>query len=343
MLIMSKDSQHLLCHRTQPSLRLIKRQQVALTQTHLCLVELISQAIFSTGLLVLTFSKIPTFQVNQILSYSWVSRMRVLTYQSQEWCTSHASSKTQKDSWLSFVSVVKSALTSRAVATQTRWLATTADFCSIHTLGTSKIQKIKLTSSGRVWTVWTTREPILRFHNSITLCMSTEEFRDKERERISMFLNLLSKQLKSMMPQPIPGRRSKSKEHPTSRHSLGALSPRDKSWCSVELMETFCKRATILLILIRRRSKSKMNLLAARLPWANLFTDQSPKNCTALVDMDLEDRTLRPLWGLASHGTSLREAMLHYLVALSQAKVRKSSWFSTQVSFSSDQIQIQEL
>jgi hypothetical protein len=70
MSIMSKDSQHLLYHKIQLLLRLIKRQQVALTQMHLFSVELTSQAISSTGLLALTFSKIPTFLGNQILSYS---------------------------------------------------------------------------------------------------------------------------------------------------------------------------------------------------------------------------------------------------------------------------------
>ena len=158
-----------------------------------------------------------------------------------------------------------------------------------------------------------------------------------------MFLSSLSKQLKSMMLPQIPGRRSRLTELRISRHLPGALSPRGRSWSLEELMETFFRRVHILLILKRKPSKSKMNPLDVRLLWANWFTDLSLKNCTALVAMGLEARTLRPHWALISHGMSSREAMLHSWEALSQAKVRKLSWFSTQASFSSDQIQIQEL
>jgi len=108
-------------------------------------------------------------------------------------------------------------------------------------------------------------------------------------------------------------------------------------------METFFRRVHILLILKRKPSKSKMNPLEVKWLWANWFTDLNLKNCIALVAMGLEARTSRLLWAPTSHGMSSREAMLHSLEALSQAKVRKSSWFSTQASFSSDQIQIQEL
>ena len=170
-----------------------------------------------------------------------------------------------------------------------------------------------------------------------------EEFRAKERERTSMSLNSLIKPLKSMMLPQTLGKRLPLKDAHVSRRLPGALLLRDKSWSLEELMEISYKRAPILLILKRRLSRRKMSPLEVKWLWANLFTDLSLKNCTALVATGLKDRISRPLLDPTSHGMSLREAMSHSLEALLQDRVRKLSWFSTQVSFSSDQIQIQEL
>ena len=168
-----------------------------------------------------------------------------------------------------------------------------------------------------------------------------EEFNLQARASKSTFLNWWTQSVKSMTQQPTFGRRWRFPEGLASLHLRGAHWTKESFLSSEELMETYSRRAHGLLILRRKPQQSKTSPLEARLRWENLFTDQSPRRFTALEDMDREARTIPPLSDPKSHGMSLREVMWPYSAAPLLAKVKKLSWFSTQVCFMNENTSIQ--